>query len=53
MDIDSEEAGEFRCRGCERVVCKGCAVVEVGGGRECLMCRTSVKRWIGGIGWMS
>lgn len=51
--MDAEEE-EFSCRGCGRKVCKGCAVVDVGEGRrECLQCRTSAKRWVGGIGWMS
>ena len=45
---------EWDCRGCRRTVCDKCAVVEAGEGRECLQCRTSVrKKWIGGIGWMS
>lgn len=52
MDLDADRE-EFRCRGCGRAVCKGCAVVAVGEGRECLQCRTSAKRWIGGIGWMT
>lgn len=42
MDLDGFGAGgedDVRCRGCGRVVCGTCAVVEVGVGRECLECR--------------
>lgn len=47
------EKNEWACRQCRRIVCGNCAVVETGLGRECLQCRTSVrKKWIGGIGWM-
>ncbi|MCJ1237649.1 hypothetical protein MMC14_005636 [Varicellaria rhodocarpa] len=61
MDIDTcgvslehrgEDEREWACRDCGRVVCDGCAVVLVGEGRECLQCKTSRKRWVGGIGWM-
>lgn len=54
--MDDEDAGssEFACRSCGTKVCRMCAVVEVGVGRECLQCRTSTrKRRVGGIGWMS
>lgn len=56
MDIDMGGTGlgeiEYACRCCGRNVCDTCAVVDVGEGRECLQCKTSQKRWIGGIGWM-
>ncbi|MCJ1257375.1 hypothetical protein MMC24_005200 [Lignoscripta atroalba] len=56
MDVDMGGAGleetEHACRGCGRMVCEMCAVVVVGEGRECLQCKTSRKRWVGGIGWV-
>ncbi|MCJ1484412.1 hypothetical protein MMC06_004583 [Schaereria dolodes] len=56
MDIDTArtalEEAEFACRCCRRMVCGMCAVVVVDEGRECLQCKTSPKRWVGGIGWV-
>jgi len=46
------EESDYACRECQRHVCDFCAVVVAGEGRECLQCRTSRKRWVGGIGWM-
>ena len=52
MSGTSSEGVEYGCRGCGRTVCEMCAVVAVGEGRECLQCKTSRKRWVGGIGWV-
>ena len=56
MDVDMGGMGmeemEHACRGCARIVCDNCAVVVAGEGRECLQCKTSRKRWVGGIGWI-
>lgn len=53
MEDDASGGDPCRCRSCHRTVCDNCAVVETGEGRECLQCRTSVKKtWVGGIGWM-
>ena len=53
MDEESPEMREYNCKECRKTVCDHCAVVEAGVGRECLNCRTSVrKKWVGGIGWM-
>ncbi|KAL8727505.1 MAG: hypothetical protein Q9181_005691 [Wetmoreana brouardii] len=45
MDTDGDEVAmdedELRCRGCRKMVCATCAVVETGMGRECLECRMS------------
>ena len=46
------EETEYNCRECQRVVCDMCAIVSPGEGRECLQCKTSRNRWVGGIGWM-
>jgi len=42
----------YACRECGRHVCDMCAVIVVGEGRECLQCKTSRRKWVGGIGWM-
>ncbi len=53
MDEDSPEMREYACKECLRTICDHCAVIETGVGRECLSCRTSMrKKWVGGIGWM-
>ncbi|MCJ1243819.1 hypothetical protein MMC30_001016 [Trapelia coarctata] len=46
------QESDYACRDCKRHVCDFCAVVVPGEGRECLQCRTSRKKWVGGIGWM-
>jgi hypothetical protein len=51
MEIDGMDMG-YGCRRCSRTVCDTCAVVVPGEGRECLQCKTSTKRWVGGLGWM-
>ena len=59
MDIDMggtglpREESEFTCRECARRVCDMCAVVVAGEGRHCLQCKTSRKKWVGGIGWLN
>ena len=52
--IDDMAYGEIDhiCRVCRRIVCDMCAVASIGEGRECLECKTSRKRWVGGIGWI-
>ena len=54
MNLDGMvvEDAEYKCKECRRVVCDMCAVVTAGEGRECLGCKTSRKKWVGGIGWM-
>ena len=52
MDVDDTDGREFACRTCRRRVCDTCAVVQVGVGRDCLQCRTTRKKWVGGIGWV-
>lgn len=58
MDIDMDCVGlltvdtDYGCSQCGRQVCNMCAVVMIGEGRECLQCKTSPKKWVGGIGWM-
>ena len=51
MDLDIS-VDDFACRNCRKRVCDMCAVVETGMGRDCLQCRTSRKKWVGGIGWV-
>ena len=51
MGFHMEESDYF-CKDCARRVCDMCAVVVPGEGRKCLQCKTSRKKWIGGIGWM-
>ena len=52
MDDDVALGADFLCRNCHRRVCDMCAVVETGVGRDCLQCRTSRRKWVGGIGWV-
>ena len=52
MDDDVALGADFLCRNCHRRVCDMCAVVETGLGRDCLQCRTSRRKWVGGIGWV-
>ena len=57
MDIDmaniADDETEYACGECRRIVCDMCAVVSVGDTRKCLECKTSRKRWVGGIGWIT
>ncbi|MCJ1379906.1 hypothetical protein MMC17_003009 [Xylographa soralifera] len=58
MDVEmggigiSVEESEYACRDCARRVCDMCAVVTPGEGRECLQCKISRRKWVGGIGWI-
>ena len=51
MDVDFE-VQDHHCRGCGRTVCGTCSVVADREERECLQCKTSPRKWVGGIGWI-
>ena len=53
MDIDCRDPdlrSQHSCQYCRRQVCDGCAVVYLDEGKICLQCKTSQRRWIGGLG---
>ena len=54
LGVDDIEYGatNYICRVCGRMICDMCAVISIEQGRECLECKTSRKRWVGGIGWI-
>jgi hypothetical protein len=52
MEIDLDEAESVRCTLCSRCICDACSV-HTDRGKECLQCKTSHRRWVGGLGWIS